>query len=107
MALVHSKYKDVGIERDNIIDYGKIDHTKHIENVDQARKIVSFYVRESFYYQIVNSLLRTMKTTDEFRPCVLPFNETYHSIKTFYKLKKGIVPKQTLYRGAKLRKRDL
>ena len=53
-------------------------------------------------------MLRTMKTTDEFRPCILPFNETYHAIKCFYKQNnKGKIKKQTLYRGAKIRKKDL
>ena len=49
-----------------------------------------------------------MKTTDEFKPCILTFNETYHAIKCFYQNNnKGKIKKQTLYRGAKIRKKDL
>ena len=51
-----------------------------------------------------------MKTTQEFKPCILPFNETYHSIKMFYTQdlvdNKRKIFQQTLYRGARLRKRD-
>lgn len=72
--------------------------------------MIKFYVRESFYYQVVNSMLRTLKTTEEFKPCILPFNETYHSIKYFYhesvKEYNGKIPKMELYRGAKLKMRD-
>lgn len=55
-------------------------------------------------------MLRTLKTTEEFKPCILPFNETYHSIKYFYhesvKEYNGKIPKMELYRGAKLKMRD-
>lgn len=55
-------------------------------------------------------MLRTTKTTEEFRPCILPFNETYHSIKLFYNTelekKKRKIEAQTLYRGAILREKD-
>jgi len=55
-------------------------------------------------------MLRTLKTTEEFKPCILPFNETYQSVKIFYQqfLKDNHrkVPEMTLYRGAKLKKRD-
>ena len=106
LDLVVAKYEDVEKEKNNIIEYKLINHEKEVENEKQARKIISFYVRESFYYQILNSMLRTMKTTDEFRPCILPFNETYQAIKCFYSRKKSKIAKQTLYRGAKLRKKD-
>lgn len=54
-------------------------------------------------------MLRTMKTTQEFKPCVLPFNETYHSIRFFYQ--KELLPSRklqqmTLYRGTRLRLKD-
>ena len=72
--------------------------------------MIKFYVRESFYYQVLNSMLRTMKTTEEFKPCILPFCENYHSVKMFYMndlVENGrVIPPQTLYRGAKLRLRD-
>ena len=54
-------------------------------------------------------MLRTMKTTEEFKPCVLPFNETYHAIKFFYHRDlhpHRKLPEMTLYRGTRLRARD-
>ena len=55
-------------------------------------------------------MLRTMKTTEEFRPCIFPFYENYHAIKLYYNkdLSQSLrkIKAQTLYRGAKLRKRD-
>lgn len=55
-------------------------------------------------------MLRTMKTTEEFRPCIFPFYENYHAIKYYYNkdLSQSLrkIKAQTLYRGAKLRKRD-
>lgn len=55
-------------------------------------------------------MLRTMKTTEEFRPCIFPFYENYHAIKHYYNkdLSQSLrkIKAQTLYRGAKLRKRD-
>jgi hypothetical protein len=55
-------------------------------------------------------MLRTLKTTEEFKPCILPFHETFHSVKLFYqdflKEKQRKLPAMTLYRGAKLKKRD-
>lgn len=75
-----------------------------------AYEIIKFYVRESFYYHILNSMLRTMKTTEEFKPCVFPFYENYHAIKMIYMNElvenNRRIPAQTLYRGAKLRLRD-
>jgi hypothetical protein len=76
----------------------------------QAKEILQFYVRESFYYQVLNSMLRTLKTTEEFKPCQLPFNETYHSIRLYYQHylqhHSRKLPAMTLYRGARLKKRD-
>ena len=104
------KYGTNERETKNISDYKEINHIKKVYDLKQAKSIISFYVRESFYYQILNSMLRTMKTPEEFRPCILPFNETYHSVKMYYLhnlLKnKRKIPAQTVYRGAKLRKRD-
>ena len=55
-------------------------------------------------------MLRTLKSTEEFKPCILPFNETYHSVKMFYnefiKQHKRKIPKMKLFRGARLKKRD-
>ena len=55
-------------------------------------------------------MLRTLKTTEEFKPCVLPFNETYNSIKIYYSEKREKlnrrIPAMTLYRGARMRKID-
>jgi hypothetical protein len=55
-------------------------------------------------------MLRTLKTTEEFKPCILPFNENYSSVKIYYErfLKENNyrIPPMTLYRGAKLKQRD-
>lgn len=55
-------------------------------------------------------MLRTVKTTEEFSPCILPFNETYHSIKQFYnhemEQNKRKIHKKTVYRGTKMKKKD-
>ena len=55
-------------------------------------------------------MLRTMKTTEEFKPCIFPFYENYQAIKIFYKQyldeNKRVIPAQVLYRGAKLKRRD-
>jgi hypothetical protein len=58
----------------NYQDYQSIDHISPIREEHQAKEIINFYVKESFYYQILNSMLRTLKTTEEFKSCVLPFN---------------------------------
>lgn len=75
------------------------------------KEVLQFYVRETFYYVLTNSILRLSRTAEEFRPCTIPFNETYHAIKHYYKKyrletknkKKQIV----VYRGAKLRNSDV
>jgi len=55
-------------------------------------------------------MLRTLKSTEEFKPCILPFNETYHAVKIFYedyvKQNNRKIPAMELYRGAKLKSRD-
>ena len=55
-------------------------------------------------------MLRTMKTTSEFKPCILPFYENYHALKMFFLkdlLKNNrVIRPQTLYRGTKLKQRD-
>lgn len=62
----------------------KLEHLKPTLSLEQAAQVIQFYVRESFYYQTLNSMLRTVKTSEEFKPCNLPFNETYHSIRLYY-----------------------
>lgn len=74
MMLVREKYGKIEKERENLIDYGKIKHLEMIKTKEQAEQIIKFYVRESFYYQVVNSMLRTLKSTQEFKSCILPFN---------------------------------
>ena len=110
MMLVREKYGKIEKERENLIDYGKLKHLELIRTKEQAEQIIKFYVRESFYYQVLNSMLRTLKTTEEFKTCILPFNETYHSIKHFYqtfvKECSRKIPAMVLYRGAKLKLRD-
>jgi hypothetical protein len=56
-------------------------------------------------------MLRTMKTTAEFQPCIFPFYETYNSLKVLYdidlKQSSYTIPAQTLYRGTPLRDGDV
>lgn len=110
IKLVREKYGKIKMERDNLADYEKMNHLDLVSTKEQAKQIIRFYVRESFYYQVLNSMLRTLKTTEEFKTCVLPFNETYHSVKYFYqqfvKECNRKLPAMTLYRGAKLKLRD-
>ncbi len=110
MTLVREKYGKIEKEMENISDYTKIKHLKLVTTLEQAEPIVKFYVRESFYYQILNSMLRTLKSTEEFKPCILPFNENYHAIKLYYqeylKEHNRKIPAMELYRGAKLKLRD-
>lgn len=61
--LVREKYGQVEKEQKNIQDYTKIKHLSTIKSIVQAKEILQFYVRESFYYQVLNSMLRTLKTT--------------------------------------------
>ena len=109
MALVKEKYGNDSKEEDNIAYYEGLDHLD-INCETKNGKIVSFYAGESFYYKILNSLLRIMRTAEEFKPCILPFSETYQAITSFYK--KDLhswdrwIPAQILYRGATLKKRD-
>ena len=63
MRLVLGKYDKKPEEDNNIQDYMKIDHFRSMASLDQAKLIIQFYVRESFYYQVLNSMLRTMKTS--------------------------------------------
>jgi hypothetical protein len=72
---------------------------------------MGFYVRETFYYALLNAMLRLSRNAEEFRPCVIPFSETYLAIKHFYKQAlRGHGEKRqrfTAYRGAKLRRNDV
>ena len=42
----------------NLIEYNNIDHTNDID-CEQARLILRFYTKETFYYKTLNSMLRT------------------------------------------------
>jgi hypothetical protein len=64
MALVREKYGNVEKEQKNIMDYSKLKHLVLIKTKEQAEKVIKFYVRESFYYQVLNSMLRTLKSTE-------------------------------------------
>jgi hypothetical protein len=111
MRLVLGKFEHNEKEQLNIQDYMKLEHMKPTSTLEQARQVIQFYVRESFYYQTLNSMLRTVKTSEEFKPCNLPFHETYHSIRLYYhnflKESNEEVPEMTLYRGCKLSKKDV
>lgn len=73
--------------------------------------MLQFYVRETFYYVLTNSILRLSRNSEEFRPCTIPFHETYHAISHFYqhtrKQDGKAVKKMVVYRGAKLRNSDI
>ena len=68
-------------------------------------------MRETFYYALLNAMLRLSRNSEEFRPCVIPYNETYLAIKHLYKQYLGPtrnkISKFTAYRGAKLRNSDV
>ena len=113
MNLVEEKYSNDESEHGNIAMYVNLNkkHSVSVTSISQARDILTFYTCESFYYKILNSMLRTLKNPKEFHPCTLPFNETYNAIKLFYrerliKNKRKIKP-MTLYRGSKLSRSDL
>jgi hypothetical protein len=46
------------------MDYTKLKHLHLIKTLEQAEQVIKFYVRESFYYQVLNSMLRTLKSTE-------------------------------------------
>jgi hypothetical protein len=56
-------------------------------------------------------MLRLSRNSEEFRPCVIPFNETYLAIKFLYRqhlnANRGKSIKFTAYRGARLRNSDV
>jgi hypothetical protein len=52
-------------------------------------------------------MLRLSRNSEEFRPCVIPFNETYLAIKHFYKQRKEKGQNFIAYRGARLRRSDV
>lgn len=87
-----------------------IDHFSEPDD-KKHRDIIGFYVRETFYYALLNAMLRLSRNSEEFRPCVIPFNETYLAIKHIYKQYLGPtrnkISKFTAYRGAKLRNSDV
>lgn len=67
-------------------------------------------MRETFYYALTNSILRISRSPEEFRPCTIPFNETYHSILYFYRRHRQesrAVKRMKTYRGSKLRNSDV
>jgi hypothetical protein len=37
-------------------------------------EVLKFYVKETFYYVLTNSVLRLSRSAEEFRPCTIPFN---------------------------------
>ena len=64
MSLVEEKYGQHEEEKENIVQYIQMCKSEEIDPLEKARKIIMFYVRESFYYKILNTMLRTMKTSD-------------------------------------------
>ena len=69
-------------------------------------KLLALYKKESFYYNVLNSMLRVCRRISDFEPISLPYAETYRSIKYFYDkfIKKNNYqrPKMTVYRGCRL-----
>jgi hypothetical protein len=43
------------------------------------------------------------RSSEEFHPCALPFNETYHAIRYFYNLSRHEKKSFKAYRGCKLK----
>lgn len=67
-------------------------------------------MRETFYYVLVNSILRLSRSSEEFRPCTIPFNETYHAIRHYYsrfRNETNRINRILTYRGSKLRNNDV
>lgn len=108
--MVELRYAGVPKELDYLMDYKLINHTSD-DSEDKLRDILKFYVRETFYYALTNSILRLSRSSEEFRPCTIPFNETYHAIRHYYKKylneTNRVFKKFITYRGAKLRNSDV
>ncbi len=81
--MVELRYAEVPKELANLEEYKLIDHIEE-GGEKKSNDILSFYVRETFYYVLINSILRLSRSPEEFRPCTIPFSETYHSIKHYY-----------------------
>ena len=107
--VVKVRYDGIDKELGHLEEYLKIDHLAE-ESLEKSRLILNFYVRETFYYGLTNSILRVSNSSESFRPVAIPFNENYHAIKTFYlEYKKQVTrPKKLVcYRGSTLRKSDV
>ena len=46
--------------------------------------LLALYKKQSFYYNVLNSMLRVCRRICDFEPIALPYAETYRSIKYFY-----------------------
>ena len=55
--MVELRYAGVPKELSNLEEYTKIDHFS-ANNDKKAKEILNFYVRETFYYALTNSILR-------------------------------------------------
>lgn len=68
--------------------------------------ILGLYKKESFHYNVLNSMLRICRRISDFDVIALPYAETYRSIKYFYdkfvKLNKFTRPFMRVYRGCRL-----
>jgi hypothetical protein len=99
--MVETRHSDSPKELENLETYKEIQKIEPCSPA-KAEAILKFYVKENFYYSTVNCLLRLARSSEEFRPCTVPFNETYQAIKHFHSLssnRKGF----RAYRGAKLK----
>lgn len=97
--------------------YGVVDGVSESELMEKHKRVLRFYVRETFYYKITNNLLRTCRNLNDFKPIILPFNENYNAIKhlhdcyiqhlvSTYSDNLTTTPVYYLYRGASLTKSE-
>ena len=66
--MVELRYKEVPNELAHLEEYKRIDHAA-ANGEKKLREVLQFYVRETFYYVLTNSILRLSRNSEEFRPC--------------------------------------
>ena len=67
-------------------EYLAIDRAEkdYLQKEENRIKILCFYKVESFYYHVLNTMLKICKTPSEFMHIALPTAETYVVIKDIY-----------------------
>ena len=55
-----------------------------VNEIYNLKNMLRLYKKESYFYKILNTKMRTFRTFKDFEKCCLPFFELYHTIELLY-----------------------